>query len=286
MADLTVIILTMNEETNIVNCIQSVRAFAKRIVLIDSGSTDKTVELATELGAEVYKHKFESYASQFNWGLDNTNIDTRWVLRLDADEVITKELAEEMQQSMLEHAEDDVNGMILKLKEQFMGRWLMHGGSYPFEKLMLFKYGIGRIENRMMDEHTILKEGREIKLKSDGLHYGYKDITFFVQKHNWYALREVEDYILKNMNKNIDKLSDGKIKTKRRQKDLYYKMPLFIRPIVYFIYRYFFQLGFLDGKAGFLHLFFQTFWYRFLIDTLIYEYKRTGNCRHTTGALN
>ena len=85
MVDLTAIVLTKNEEKNIVDCIQSLKGFAKRVVVVDSGSTDATVELAKELGAEVYTHAFENYARQFNWGIENTNIDTKWILRLDAD---------------------------------------------------------------------------------------------------------------------------------------------------------------------------------------------------------
>ena len=284
MSDLTVIILTMNEGKNIYKCIDSVRSFAKRIVVIDSGSTDDTVEIDKKLNVDLYFHEFKDYSSQFNWGLDNTGIDTLWVLRLDADEVITPELKTEMILEMEKHKSDDINGMILKLKQSFLGRWLKYGGTYPFEKLMLFKYGIGRIEVRKMDEHTILKEGKTIILKNDALHYDFRNISYYIHKHNWYATREAQDYIENNMFNSASNLEKGQLRGRRRQKVFYYKLPKFVRAFAIFLFRYFFQLGFLDGKEGFIYHILENFWYRFLVDIKIYEYEKTGNLEET-GAL-
>lgn len=284
-SDLTVLVLTMNEEKNIVNCLNSVKDWVKRMVIVDSGSTDKTIDIAKELGADVYHHEFENYARQFNWGLDNTSITTMWVLRLDADEVITPELAQEMASEMVAHKDDEVNGMQLKLKQNFMGRWMKHGGTYPFIKLMLFKNGIGRIEDRKMDEHTVLSSGTSILLKNDALHYDFKDITFYIHKHNWYAIREAQDYINNNMEKGLTDLEAGNMKSHRKQKVLYYKAPKFLRPFVLFFYFYFIKLGFLDGKEGFIYNVLENFWYRFLVDVKIYEYEKTGVIQEQTGAL-
>jgi len=129
MADLTAIILTKNESINIVDCINSIKGLAERIVVVDSGSTDNTVELAKELGADVYTHPFEFSAAQFNWALDNTNITTKWVLWLDADERFTPKLCEEAKIMMERHANDDVNGFTLEAWFFFMGKCLKHGGS-------------------------------------------------------------------------------------------------------------------------------------------------------------
>ena len=96
MVDLTAIILTKNEEANIEACIRSIQQFAKRIVVVDSGSTDRTADIAKSYGADVYVHPFENYARQFNWGIENTNIHTKWILRLDADERFTPALCEEL----------------------------------------------------------------------------------------------------------------------------------------------------------------------------------------------
>ncbi|MGI6539147.1 MAG: glycosyltransferase family 2 protein [Caldicoprobacterales bacterium] len=122
MADLTAIILTKNESKNIVACLESIKGFAKRAVVVDSGSTDNTVELAKKHGADVYYHPFEYYAKQFNWALDNTDIKTKWVLRLDADERFTPELCKECEELMERHAEDEVNGITMEAWLYFLGR--------------------------------------------------------------------------------------------------------------------------------------------------------------------
>ena len=114
MEDVTFIILTKNEEINLLDCLKSIEGFAKRVVVIDSGSTDKTCEIAKENGADVYIHPFENYARQFNWGIDNTEIDTKWTFRLDADERLTLELRKELNGLMRQHADDDVNGVTME----------------------------------------------------------------------------------------------------------------------------------------------------------------------------
>ena len=176
MADLTAIILTKDEEKNIEDCIKSIQGFAKRIVIVDSGSTDRTVEIADSYGADVYLHPFENYARQFNWGIDNTNIDTKWSLRLDADERFTPELCKELEEQMALHENDEINGFVLDAWLYFMGKCLKHGGSRK-KKLMVFKTGFGRIEDRKMDEHTILSSGTAIEIKEKFLHYDFKDIN-------------------------------------------------------------------------------------------------------------
>lgn len=172
MTDITAIILTKNEELNIERCITSIQNVADRIVVVDSGSSDKTTDIAQQLGAEVYYHEpFEHYAKQFNWALDNVNVKTKWVYRIDADEVVTPELAEEIVQACKSHSDDDVNGLVMKFKVYFLGRFLTHGGIYPFYNLTIFKTGLGRYEDRAMGEHIVLSEGRTIDLANDCLHY-------------------------------------------------------------------------------------------------------------------
>ena len=133
MNDITAIILTKNEELNIRRCIESIIGLADRIVVVDSGSTDKTMDIARELGAEIYQHEpFEHYAKQFNWALDHVDVETKWIYRIDADEVVTPELKAEIIQACKDHHDDDVNGLVMKFKVYFMGRFLIHGGIYPF----------------------------------------------------------------------------------------------------------------------------------------------------------
>lgn len=282
---LSVVILTMNESKNILECIDSVKNIAERIIVVDSGSTDDTVVIAEKAGAEVHYNKFIDYSTQFNWAIDNLNITTKWTMRLDADERLTPELAAEIEKAININSTTDINGMILKLKIYFLGKWLKHGDTYPFRKLMVFKTGIGRIEKRKMDEHTILSSGKTIELKNDGLHYDFKNLNYWINKQNWYATREMQDYFEIENEKGISKLPSSSIKSRRKQKKLYYKLPKFHRAFILFIYRYIFKLGFLDGKQGLIFHFLQTYWYRFLVDSKIYEHEMMGLEFEETGAL-
>ncbi|MGG1486484.1 glycosyltransferase family 2 protein [Peribacillus castrilensis] len=285
MADITAIILTKNESENIGACLNSIKGFASRIVVIDSGSKDNTVELARSLGAEVYYNEFEYYAKQFNWGIDNSNISTKWILRLDADERFTPELCKEAKLLMEKHAEDDVNGITMEAWLYFLGKRLNYGVSKK-RKLMIFKRGIGRIEDRKRDAHTILSKGSSASLNERFLHHDFKDINSFISKYNWYATREMQDYIAYKQGNSGDIKTDKKIQSTRKKKfGLYYKAPMFIRAWLWFIYNYIFRLGFLDGKEGFIFHYFECYWYRYLVDAKIYEYEKMGTEMETLKAL-
>ncbi|MDF2943521.1 MAG: glycosyl transferase [Herbinix sp.] len=285
MVDMTVLILTKNESKNIEDCIKTVQGFVKRIVVIDSNSTDDTVTIAKRLGADVYIHKFENYARQFNWGIDNTNITTKWTLRLDADERLTPELCKELEFLMLLHDMDDVNGITMEAWFYFLGKCIKHGGSKK-RKLMVFKTGVGRIEDRKMDEHTILSAGRSISTKEKFLHYDFRNLDYFIAKMNWYATREMQDYYSYLECKVKEELQDKHIvKTRKKKFGFYYKFPIFFRSWMLFIYYYFFKLGFLDGKEGFVYHYMYQRWYRCLVDAKIYEQRLTNKPFEETGDL-
>lgn len=272
MTNITVIILTKNEENDIERCIRSVEGWVKRIVVVDSGSTDRTTDIAKDLGVEVVAHEpFLDYAKQFNWAIDNLNIQTTWVFRLDADEVVTPELRKELEKELEHHATDDVSGFMMRYKVSFLGRYLKHGGFYPFLKITIFKYGKGRFEDRAMGEHIVLSEGRCIDLKNDAIHYAFKSIDQYVLKHNWYATREVQDYFdVRSGRENA--LLDGQPERAKKLRDgLYYRLPMFLRAKLFFWYRYYLRLGFLDGTPGYIFAFLQAYWYRTLVDAKIYE---------------
>ena len=272
MNDITAIILTKNEEKNIERCINGIKDLADRIVVVDSFSTDSTVEIAKSLGAEIYTHAWKHYADQFNWALDNTDVNTKWVYRIDADEVVTPELTAEIKEQCALHANDDVNGFVMKFKIFFLGRFLTHGGVYPFYNLTIFKYGKGRYESRAMGEHVVLSEGSMIDLKNDCIHYDVKDLTTWIDKHNKYATREVIDYY-ENLERKeeLASLYGEAEKTKKLRDGFYYKLPLFFRARLYYWYRYYLKLGFLAGKPGKVYAYLQAYWYRYLVDAKIYE---------------
>lgn len=271
MVDLTVIILTKNEETNIARCIDSIKCLADRIIVVDSGSEDSTVKIATELGAEVYEHcPFVSHGHQFNWALDHLNITTTWVYRIDADEVVPLELRREIQETCFIHKEDDINALEMRFRIYFMGKYLYHGGVYPFKKVNIFKYGKARFNETPMRDDVVLAEGVVKSLNNDCLHYDFKDLSTWIQKHNWYSDNEARVY-LGYKEDECDGISDDARKRKKIKNNLYYKLPKFLRAKLYFWYRYYLRLGFLDGKAGYVYAFLQAYWYRFIVDAKLLE---------------
>lgn len=184
MTDLTVVILTKNEEKNLRKCVESFRGVAKRFVIVDSFSTDSTEALCKELNAELqkigsrldfYQNKWVSYADQLNWGLQNTDIDTEWSMRMDADEEIMEDLAAEINEK-LPQIKTPVNGVILRRRVYFMGRWIKHGGRYPELLLRIFRTGMASCEMKIMDEHMILSEGMTVEFKHDLIDNNQKDL--------------------------------------------------------------------------------------------------------------
>lgn len=272
-ADITAIILTKNEEVNITDCIKSIMTIVKRIVVVDSYSTDKTVELAKECGAEVYQHAFENYAKQYMFAIQISQIKTVWTLRIDADERLTPDSANELEQLCNGNMNTDVAGIVLRFKKNFLGKDLYHGGVYPWKKMNCYKTNYGTIEDRSMDEHIVLSQGRTIEMKHDCFHFDFKNLEFFVNKHNWYSSRETVDYF-----QNLEK-AKGKdeldLKTWFKM-NFYYKLPMGLRAHIYYLYRYYIKLGFLDGKEGKIYAFLQAYWYRYLVDAKIYESEKMG----------
>lgn len=281
-ADITAIILTKNEEVNIEDCIKSIITTVKRIIVIDSYSSDRTVEIAKQMGAEVYQHPFENYAKQYMYGVKVAKADTVWTLRIDADERLTPDSANELAQLCDSNMKTDVTGIVLRFKKNFLGKDLYHGGVYPWKKMNCYKTAKGTIEDRNMDEHIVLESGSVVEMKHDCLHFDFKNLEHFINKHNWYSSRESVDYF-----ENIDR---------RRTKDelnfktwikmnLYYKLPMGMRAHIYYLYRYYARLGFLDGKEGKIYAFLQAYWYRYLVDAKIYESKKMGTRYNAKGAL-
>jgi len=277
MVSLTVIILTFNEEKHIERCIQSLRPLAETIFIIDSFSTDRTVEIAESLGATVKQRPWKNYADQFQWGMDNCHADTQWIMRMDADEYLLPELTQEIQ-SRLPQLSPDITGVNLKRRHIHMNQWIRHGTRYPLILLRIWRTGKGRIEQRWMDEHVILTEGAAITFQHDFCDHNLNTITWWTGKHNGYATREAIDVLNNKYNLfQIDtglvmqtKLSQASIKRFVKE-GLYNRLPVFVGPFLYFLYRYFLRLGFLDGKAGIVYHFLQGFWYRFLVDVKVME---------------
>lgn len=288
MASVTAIILTKNEEKNLAECLKSIQGFAERAVVVDCGSTDRTVEIAHTHGADVLLHEFTYYAAQFNWAIDNAGISTDWILRLDADERFTPELIAETE-AILATApahEGDLNGITMEAVFYFLGRPMRHGIRNK-HKMMLFKRGVGRIEDRRRDAHSVICRGFSVETKNRFLHYDFKDLSSYIKRYNWYATREMQDYIsfIQGASTNVN--TDKRIQAQRRKKfGLYYRAPKFLRAWLWFVYNYIFRLGFLDGREGFLYHYFECLWYRLLVDAKIYEYEKYGGAFEELHALD
>lgn len=273
MADITAIILTKDEEKNIERCLRSIETLATRRVVIDSGSTDNTIAIARRLGAEVYVHPFENYARQFNWGIDSCDIHTDWILRIDADEAFPPQLCAAVEKAISDPANSDVHGIMLSANLFFMGRMLRHGKQKK-RKVMLFRTGFGRIEDRQMDEHTLVEGGRILALEERFDHYDFKDLTTYIAKMNWYATREMQDYYAVQEALKTDSSGKQIAGLRKKKFGLYYRMPMFIRCWMLFIYQYIFRGGFLDGVEGFLYYWLYHCWYRMIVDAKILEQKK------------
>ncbi len=282
MADLTAIVLTKDEEKNLPDCLSSLRGFASRVVVVDSGSTDRTVDIAREYGADVFTHPFHGYAHQFNWGLDNAGIDTEWVLRIDADERMTEAVKAECAPILEAKRESGVGGITMEADFYMLGRRLRFGGAKK-RKLMIFRNGWGRIEERYMDEHTILSEGRDVRIRARFDHYDFKSVGHFASKLVWYSGREVMDVLGAQGEEDLQNV--GIRRTRKLKTGLYYRLPRFFRVLCIFIFRYIFQLGFLDGAPGLIYHFMYSFMYRFLVDAKLYEAQKTGKYDTTITAL-
>ncbi|WP_369769595.1 glycosyltransferase family 2 protein [Flavobacterium sp. WC2416] len=277
---ITAIILTFNEELHIARCIESIKGIVDEICIVDSFSTDATCEIAQELGVKVYQNPWINYATQFNWALENCEVTSYWVWRIDADEYI--EAIPFSLKDKLASLSNDVSGIYVKRKIIFMGKPLLHGGWYPVWHLKIWKFGKGFCENRWMDEHIKLTEGTTIKIDCVQVDENLNDLSWWINKHNSYATREMVDlldteYEIFSKSEVNPKFFGSGEQRKRFLKVLYLKFPLFVRPFFYFTYRYVFKLGFLDGKSGFVWHVLQGFWYRFLVDAKIYELKREFN---------
>lgn len=276
----TTVILTRDEEVHIARAIASARAVSREVLVVDSFSQDRTIEIARSMGARVVQNPWVNHARQFHFALNECDIRSEWILRLDADEVIGPDLAARLGEA-LPTLPLDVAGVMLNRRHVFMGRWVRHGGRYPLRLLRVWRNGLGEVEDRWMDEHVRLNSGCAIALEGLFADVCERDIAFFVAKHNGYAAREALDvlgrkYGLFAAPPPLPAASGMQVRARRWIKErVYNRLPFGVGPLAYFLYRYVFQLGFLDGRAGLIYHVMQGFWYRFLVDVRVLELERT-----------
>ncbi len=275
MARVSVLILTFNEAANIGRCLESLKNFTDDIVIVDSFSTDETLAICAKYKARLQQHAFVNQALQCNWAFENVDWRYQWILRLDSDEMLPDKLKTELSH-LTATLPPEITGIYLNRRFYFMNRWLKHGGIYPHYILRVFRTGCGYFENKT-EEHLLLKYGDTVKAQNDFLEDNRNNtMNYWLAKHASLAEGEIKDTLGLSASENeIElKLLGKKIQRTRWLKlNVYARSPLFLRALLYFLYRYVIRLGFLDGLPGFIFYVNQSFWYRFYVDSRIYELK-------------
>jgi glycosyltransferase involved in cell wall biosynthesis len=275
---ISVLILTRNEEAHIQRCIDSALKISSLVYVVDSCSVDRTVEIATKSGAIVISEAFDGFSEKFNWCLLNIDFKTPWIFRLDADEVLSNTFLESINSS-INFLSSNISGIYVRRQLWFMGRWMKYGGMYPTYSMRLWRRGCAILESRDLDEHLILLKGESITLNIDVIDNPLTNLTSWIAKHNSYALLEARSITSAKDNVNSPSLDAKFFGTKLERIrwikiNFFYKLPLFIRPFLYFFYRYFLRLGIFDGREGFVFHFMHALWYRILVDATLLEKRK------------
>lgn len=259
----SILVPTRNEERNLPACLKSV-AWCDDVVVFDSFSSDATVSLAEQQGARVVQRTFDNFASHKNWAISHVEFRHEWILILDADERITPELAHEIQALLTSSPRE--NGFYVARQNWFAGHWIRHGGWYPNWNLRLFRRGKAQYEPRIVHEHMVV-EGEAGFLKNPLVHYDYKGIERYIERHNTYSSMEAVEVFRTLHGKKESNTLKGLLwargpERRRFLKNLAYRY-LPARSFLKFLWMYIIQLGFLDGRAGF----------RYCLLHSIYEYQ-------------
>ena len=274
MTDLVVIILTFNEEVHIARAIDSVKDLAREVLVVDSGSSDMTVEIAKSKGARVLENKFINHGVQFNWALRQLGHFDGFVFRLDADEIVSCQLRESIVEALAKPAVHLCSGFEIERKYEFCGKLLRYGTFANNYVTRIFRYGHGISEERWMDEH-ISVQGIVQRLRGHLIDCNNKALEDWFAKHNDYSSKEALEYFKQKFCPALPELCAGlsdMSKRKRFQKyRIYYNLPPFFRCFVLFFINYFLRQGFRDGSAGLLFIFLQSFLYRCMVDAKIVQ---------------
>lgn len=286
----SVLIPAKNEEENLPACLESV-AMAAEIFVVDSHSEDRSVEIAESYGAKVVQFDFNGrWPKKKNWSLENLPFNHDWVLIVDCDERITEELWEEIAVAI---QDQKYEGYYLNRRVFFLGKWIRYGGKYPDWNLRLFQHKQGRYENLSTEgvrntgdnevhEHVVL-EGEVGYLKNDMMHEDFKDLFHWIERHNRYSNWEARVYYNVLTGKGDGgtigaSLFGDAVQRKRFLKKIWVRLPF--KPLLRFILFYVLQLGFLDGKAGYIYgrLLSQ---YEYQIGVKLYELRQFGGHLNT-----
>lgn len=271
----SVIVLTHNEAANIERCLESLKPWAGEIWVVDSGSTDATLELAGRFTGQIAKHPFDNYSLQRNWAQDNLDLAHPWVFHLDADEAVSPKLQAELAAFFQRKDLGHFQGALVRRRILFLGRQLRFGGLYPTYHCRLFLREKGRCEDRRYDQHFVV-DGPLVRLEADVVENTASSLFSWTERHNRWAQLEAEEMSAQRQDAQAmgitrDPLGNPIQRRRWAKQTLYGRAPRFLRAIAFFFYRYVLRGGFLDGIPGLIYHVLQGFWFRFYIDALSLE---------------
>jgi len=274
---LCVVVLTFNSATVIGRTLGAARELGGAVVAVDSGSTDGTRDILARLGCEVHERAFVNYADQRNWAIDLVGPRFEWQLHLDADEVLDRVLISQI--AGVVASGKGGFGYVMHRRTHFLGRRLRFGGASNWH-LRLFQAGTARCEDRLYDQHFVTAlPTRILRGWLDDLNV--RDPGEWTVRHNrWSSLEATEIHARSGTDHGprvAGRLSGDPRERRRLYKGLYYRFPRQWRAALLFCYRYFVQLGFLDGEAGFVYAFLWAFWFRALVDAKVAELERQAS---------
>lgn len=276
--NITALIITKNEQIHIERCINNIKKLVSDVLIIDSFSNDNTIEIAKKLNIKFIQNKFINHAKQFNFGLSQLSQDTDWVLKIDADEILTSSLIAEIK-NKLPKLDKNISGIYIKRHLVFQDTLIKYGRLSPVRLLRLFRFQKGKCDNRWVDE-KIKVEGKTVQFKEYIIDQNLKSLSEWIRKHDRYSSAEALNYLLIKYNSLFNDIEQSQLNFETlsvvslKSRNLYAKLPLIIRAFIIFSYRYFFCLGFLHGKAGLIYFFLQSLWYRILVDAKILEVEK------------
>jgi glycosyltransferase involved in cell wall biosynthesis len=270
-SSVAVIIISENEELNIIHALASCRNWAREVFVVDSFSRDRTTALAESYGASVFQHQYIQFADQRNWAMANLPISAEWVLFLDADEKLTEGLREEIDDA-LARLDASVSAVRVSFEFYFLGRRLRWANRHP-ARVRLIRKGRVKWSGEGAREYAAYS-GEAPLLKNRIIHDDRKGLMAWIARQATYADREADVLVAEEHRLRGSGECGLREEKNKRLRRIWNGLPICVRPFLYFLYRYILRLGFLDGRAGFIYLFFQSLWMRMLIDARYLERKQ------------
>lgn len=273
---ISVIVLTYNEEQNIKQCLDSIHQWADELFIVDSGSTDQTVQIAQQYTDSIIEHPFENYSKQRNWAQHNLPISNEWVFHIDADERVTTPLVTQLR-DFFSAPTQGIAGLLVRRRIEFMGRHMCHGGIYPTYHCRIFQHALGQCEDREYDQHYLV-QGQIFQIEADLTEVTASSLHSWTTRHLKWAQMEAQ-HLFQQAHVGTGRVQadrGGNAIERRRwlRASVYERSPIFLRAYLYFFVRFVLRGGFLDGFPGLIYHTLHGFWFRFYTDAILYELRQ------------